>query len=104
MAKSKDVRRFFLFSFLLISLGLIVTIWFNGVIEKEVARPGYYRNTLPVNEAYYMTVTAIYYDFSLGTPMPTKEAHSDHESENIVEVTPATPSPTIDWDAEEQDN
>jgi hypothetical protein len=103
MAKKKDVRRIFLFSFLTISLGLISSIWIDGVIDKEVARPGYYRNTAEVDESFYMTATAVYHNYSLGTPMPTNASHSDHSEVDTGDTISYTPSPTIDWDAEEQD-
>ncbi|MBE9524305.1 MAG: hypothetical protein IMY76_04345 [Chloroflexi bacterium] len=119
MAKSKRIntKNLLLAAFLTISLTMIALIWVSDLQDDASVNPGFYRNTLPPNEAFYLTRTAEFHNYELGTPQPN-EIHNngggsqggkgnqdgeggqggDHDEDPVH-----TPTPTIDWDAQEQD-
>lgn len=91
--RTSKLKEILLLVFISASVLLILTIWSSNLIEREFQNPGFYRPTLSVDEAYYLTITA----------MPSKEARQEHkgggEHSSIPTVTQnrnfsPTPSPT----------
>ena len=103
MERREVIKRYTLIATLVFCVLLIGVIWANGIFMDEFSQPGYYRNTVPVNESFYLTRTAEYKNYALGTPTPVRE-HEGHGRGGSNQVDhDSSPTPTIDWDAREED-
>lgn len=103
MAQREVIKKYIFFIAIIFCVFLISIIWINGFLGYQTMQPGYYRNTVPANDAFYLTRTAEYENYALGTPTPTG-AHEgkgggDHQGDHGDLI----PTPTIDWDAREDD-
>lgn len=95
------ISKYLLIAFLIASFVLISLIWAQAVSGENAQSPGFYRNTAPANEAFYLTRTAEFSNYTLGTPTPKRE-HKHGENEHSENAS-LTPTATIDWDAREDD-
>ena len=80
---------------------LIAAVWADGLFGDDTSQPGYYRNTAPPLE--YATPTIVYEPNALGTPLPREDHQGHGRGGGKDQDHPGTPSPTIDWDAREDD-
>ena len=103
MAQRETLKRSVFVAALACCVLLIAVIWANGIFENDLNQPGYYRNTVPLNESFYLTRTAEYENYALGTPTPGREHEGHGRGGNGQESHTGTPTPTIDWDAREED-
>lgn len=108
MAHGKELKKYLLLGFVLVCVFLIANNWMTGLLgETNSDNPYYYRSTAPVNESFFLTRTAEYANYALGTPSPTP-SQGEHSGGGgggggNNEESHYTPTPTIDWDALEPD-
>jgi hypothetical protein len=105
MARSKELKKYILLGFVLVCVFLIANNWMAALLgETDADNPYYYRSTAPVDESFYLTRTAEYANYALGTPTP-ETGHGEHSGGGGGggEESHFTPTPTIDWDAREDD-
>ena len=103
--KFEGIKKFFLMGFMIASVGLILLMWADGLIDQEPEKPSYYRETMEIDASVYATMTAVAKNYELGTGTPVRE-HKNQASQDKQTATPGytpTPKPTTDWDAAEQD-
>lgn len=103
MAPREIMTRYAFLAVLALSVFLIAVIVGNGIFDDDLARPGYYRDTAPSNEAFYLTRTAEAANSALGTSAPENTHEGRGRGGNNPENHDRTPTPTIDWDAIEDD-
>lgn len=96
------IKKSLLVAVLIVCVILIGIIWFRGIREADAGLPGYYRDTLSSDESFYTTPTMADETNSPGTPMPA-ENHGSHSRGRKHREGELAPTPTIDWDAREED-
>jgi hypothetical protein len=100
-AKLEKIKDIFLATFMLMCVGLIITLWVNAFAEKDSEMPYFYRGVPTLSEQYYVTQTAIAEDALLGTGTPTVEPKQHHDATAIPTVIPTaapvfTPTTEVD--------
>lgn len=99
-AHNEKLKEFFLAAFVLVCVGLILALWSNALLEKDVETPYFYREAPQLSDAYYATRTAIAVQAALGTGTPTVEPkHREATPMPTATVTPTatgTPTATLD--------
>lgn len=96
------MKKLLFIGFLLTSLALIVLIWADHLSGDQAGSPGYYRATQAVDAALYATRTAADQNLASVTPGPTRQ-HKHQNGNPAGQSVSLTPTPTIDWDAREDD-
>ncbi len=81
---------------------LIGIIWIRGIREADTGLPGYYRESVSPDESSHPTHPFADETNPPGTPMPA-ENHGGHGRGRNHREDDLTPTPTIDWDAREED-
>ena len=97
--KTERLKEFLLAGFVLVSVVLILTLWSNTLLDRDVDGPGFYRETVQGNGAFYLTRTA---EASSGTFLPTKEHKNEHGTPPFTAIpitaTPELFTPTLESD------
>lgn len=90
-AHREKIKELFLAAFVLSCFGLILMLWANAFLEKDVETPYFYREVPQLSGSYYATRTAIAAQAALGTGTPTVEVK--HPQATLT--TTVTPTMTI---------
>jgi hypothetical protein len=85
--RNLSIKEIFLLSFVVVSVALVFTLWFNAFSEKDVEPPYFYREIPGQSDAFNLTHTVVAEQAILGTGTPTRA--SKHK-----ESTP-TQTPTL---------
>lgn len=97
MEKSQleKIKELVLGVFVLVCVGMILVLWANAILEKDVETPYFYREVPQLSDAYYATQTTIAEQAALGTGTPTVEKkHREATPTVTMTVLPtATPDP-----------
>lgn len=102
MAKDEMIKKSLFVAVLTLCVILIGIIWIQGIREADAGLPGYYRDTVPPDESSYPSPAAADAANPPGTPRPA-ESHGGHGRGRNHRDGELTPTPTIDWDAREED-
>ncbi len=95
-ANHEKIKDIFLATFMLVSVGLIVTLWVNTILQKDTEMPYFYRGVPTLSGSYYVTQTAIAEGALLGTGTPTVELKQHHKGTATLTVIPTlTLIPTL---------
>ena len=81
-ANNEKIKEIFLAVFVLLCVGLILTLWTNAFVEKDAETPYFYRGVPALSASYYATRTAVAEQIILGTVEPTVEKKHKEPSVN----------------------
>jgi len=96
-----SLKKVLLVGFITTSVVLILLIWVDGLVDSGSINPIFYRESVSANEAFFMTQTAVAENHALGTGTP--EYKGKHKNQTQIPYLTPIPSPTIDWNVEEED-
>jgi hypothetical protein len=86
----EKIKVFFLATFVLLCVGLILTLWVNAFVENDVETPYFYRGIPDFSESFDATETALAEQYTPVTSTPTP-------APTMIQPT-FTPVPTATFD------
>lgn len=101
-ANNEKVKESFLAVFVLICVGLILTLWTNVFVEKNAETPYFYRGVPELSDSYYATRTAVAEQTILGTTEPT--VTTKHRESTVTPTLTPSSTPQIINFTPESDN
>ena len=92
-ANNEKIKEIFLAVFVLLCVGLILTLWTNAFVEKDAETPYFYRGVPALSASYYATRTAVAEQIILGTVEPTVE--KKHKEPSVTPTLASSATPTL---------